>query len=173
MKQKPQQRALTGIKRHDIISSKRLWGIYREKNKQSDNVSFMFFNVNLLFSSFKALVSMKMSWSFFLYIYFIPNQWTACNIRNFTNIWWSRLNQYRIAERWGWSAPLQIIWSNPCSQEDQQQQVDASNLWSQRLYNISGNVFQYWITPTVKNLFLMLKWNFLYEHASQVHIFFF
>lgn len=34
-------------------------------------------------------------------------------------------------------------------------------------------MFQYWITPTVKNVFLMLKWNFLYEHASQVHTFFF
>lgn len=57
----------------------------------------------------------------FLYIYFFSQnivffktKWTAWNIRNFyTNIQWPRLNHYRITERWGWSAPLQIIWSNP------------------------------------------------------------
>lgn len=67
----------------------------------------------------------------------------------------------------------------PCSEADQLEQVDEGCTLSgfeyhqsQRLHNFSGSPFQHWTTPTVKNFFLMLKWNFLYEHASQMYPFF-
>lgn len=60
----------------------------------------MFLSCFLMSIYYSALSKHEFPWrclgNFFISIYFIPNQWTAWNIRNFTNIWWSRLNQYRI-----------------------------------------------------------------------------